>query len=70
MSKIKKLSIQSIEKFKIKLPKKKQLIKDFDPLFQQIEKLQTELKEADTLYKKLIKELSEEAIPPNKQSNN
>lgn len=52
---------------KIKLPKNKQLIKDFDPLFQQIEKLQTELKEADTLYKKLIKELSEEAIPPNKQ---
>ena len=70
MSTIKKLSIQSIEKFKIKLPKNKQLIKDFDPLFQQIEKLQTELKEADTLYKKLIKELSEEAIPPNKQTDN
>ena len=55
------------EKIKIKLPKNKQLIKDFDPLFQQIEKLQTELKDADTLYKKLIKELSEEAIPSNKE---
>ena len=55
------------EKIKIKLPKNKQLIKDFDPLFQQIEKLQTELKDADALYKKLIKELSEEAIPSNKE---
>ena len=52
---------------KIKLPKNKQLIKDFDPLFQQIETLQTELKEAETQYKQFIKELSEEAIPPNKQ---
>jgi type I restriction-modification system DNA methylase subunit len=52
---------------KLKLPKNKQLIKDFEPLFQQIETLQTELKEAEELYKKLIKELSEEAIPSNKQ---
>ena len=52
---------------KLKLPKNKQLIKDFDPLFQQIETLQTELKEAEELYKKLIKELSEEAMPSNKQ---
>jgi restriction endonuclease S subunit len=50
-------------KLKIKLPKNKQLIKDFEPLFQQIETLQTELKEAEELYKKFIKELSEEAIP-------
>ena len=56
-----------IEKLKIKLPKNKQLIKDFEPLFQQIETLQIELKEAEELYKKLIKELSEEAIPSNKQ---
>jgi restriction endonuclease S subunit len=52
---------------KLKIPKNKQLIKDFDPLFQQIETLQTELKEADELFKKLIKELSEEAMPSNKQ---
>ena len=50
-------------KLKIKLPKNKQLIKDFEPLFQQIETLQTELKEAEELYKKFIKELAEEAIP-------
>ena len=63
MSTIKKLSIQSIEKLKIKIPKDKKLIKDFEPLFEEIEKLQTELKEADSQYKQFIKELSEEAIP-------
>ena len=63
----KNLSYDFLIKFKIKIPKNKQLIKDFDPLFQQIETLQTELKEAEELYKKLIKELSEEAIPSNKQ---
>lgn len=63
----KKMGKADLCKFKIKLPKNKQLIKDFDPLFQQIETLQTELKEADELYKKLIKELSEEAMPSNKQ---
>jgi type I restriction-modification system DNA methylase subunit len=56
-----------LKTFKLKIPKNKQLIKDFDPLFQQIETLQTELKEAEELYKKLIKELSEEAMPSNKQ---
>ena len=52
---------------KIKIPKNKQLIKDLEPLFQEIEKLQIEMKEAESQYKKLIKELSEEAIPSNKQ---
>jgi len=63
----KNLSYDFLIKFKIKIPKNKQLIKDFNPLFQQIETLQTELKEAEELYKKLIKELSEEAMPSNKQ---
>ena len=67
---VKFIKIPELRSIKLKLPKNKQLIKDFEPLFQQIEKLQTELKEADSEYKKLIKELSEEAIPPNKQSNN
>ena len=66
-STIKGISKENLSTIKIKLPKNKQLIKDFDPLFQQIETLQTELKEAEELYKKLIKELSEEAIPSNKQ---
>ena len=52
---------------KIKIPKNIKLIKDLDPLFQEIEKLQTEMKETETLYKQLIKELAEEAIPSNKQ---
>ena len=67
MSTIKKLSIQSIEKFKIKIPKNKKLIKDIEPIFEELEKLQTEMKDAESQYKKLIKELSEEAIPSNKQ---
>ena len=48
---------------KIKIPKNKQLIKDLKPTFDEIEKLLTEVKEAEILYNKLIKELSEEAIP-------
>ena len=54
-------------KLKINIPKNKKLIKDFDLLFQEIEKLQIEIKEAELEYKKLIKELSEEAILSNKQ---
>jgi hypothetical protein len=52
---------------KIPIPKNKKLIKDLDPVFQEIAKLQSEMKEAESQYKKLIKELSEEAIPSNKQ---
>ena len=51
------------EKIKIKIPKNKQLIQDLEPKFQQIETLQTEVKKAEELYKKYIKDLSEEAIP-------
>ena len=63
MTTIKKLSIQSIEKFKIKIPKNKQHIKDLEPAFEEIEKLQGEVGEAETLYNNLIKELSDEAMP-------
>jgi hypothetical protein len=51
--------------FKIKIPKNKQSINDLEPLFQDIEILQMEMKEAESQYKQLIKELSEEAIPSN-----
>ena len=61
------LKISEVKKLKIKIPKNKKLIKDLDPLFQEIEKLHSEMKEAESQYKKLIKELSEEAIPSNKQ---
>jgi len=51
------------EKIKIKIPINKQIIQDLEETFQQIETLQNEVKNADVLYKKLIQELSQEAIP-------
>ena len=53
-----------LKNIKLKIPKNKQLIKDLEPTFNQIETLQNEVKNADTLYKQLIQELSNEAIPP------
>ena len=58
----KNLDIQQFKKIKISIPKNKQLIDDLDTTFNEIEKLKKEVKEADELYKKLIKELGEEAI--------
>ena len=66
-STIKHSSKERLSKIKLKIPKDIKLIKEFNPLFQKIEKLQLEITEEDTHYKKLIKELSEEAIPINKQ---
>ena len=48
------------------LPKNKKLIENLEPLFQNIEKLQTKLKDAELEYNKVIKELASEAIPTNK----
>jgi restriction endonuclease S subunit len=62
---IPKLTKEKLIKIKIKIPKNKQLIKDLEPTFDEIEKLQKEVKEAETLYNQLIKELSDEAIPAN-----
>ena len=62
-STIKGISKENLSKIKIKIPKNKQLINDLEPTFDDIEKLQEEVKEAETLYNQLIKELSEEAIP-------
>ena len=47
---------------KIKLPKNKQLIEDMEPTFQEIEQLQEEVKNADTLYHQYLEELGQEAI--------
>jgi restriction endonuclease S subunit len=57
------LNKENIKKFKILLPKNKQLIQDLEPTFQRIEILQDEVKASDTLYKNLIRELSLEALP-------
>ena len=56
------LNMNLFNNIKIKIPKNKKLIKNIDKYAQKIEKLQTEMKEAELQYKKLIKEFSEEAI--------
>jgi type I restriction enzyme S subunit len=50
-------------KIKIKIPKNKQLIQELETTFQQIETLQNEVNNAEVLYKQLIQELSQEAMP-------
>jgi restriction endonuclease S subunit/type I restriction-modification system DNA methylase subunit len=62
------ISKGQLSKIKIKIPKNKILIQELENTFQQIETLQYEVKVADELYKQLIQELSQEAIP--QQSNN
>ena len=49
-------------KLKIQIPKNKQLIQDLEPKFQEIEKLQEEIKVAEELYRQYIDELGKEAI--------
>jgi type I restriction-modification system DNA methylase subunit len=56
---------EKLIKMKLLIPKNKQLINDLEPTFDEIEKLQEEVKQAETLYNQLIKELSDEAIPHN-----
>lgn len=62
-STLKCMTKTALSKIKIKIPKNKQLIQDLEPTFDEIEKLQGEVKEAEMLYNKLIKDLSNEAIP-------
>lgn len=57
------ISKSQLSKIKIHIPKNNQIIQDLEPTFQEIETLQTEMKEAEIEYKRLIKELSQEAIP-------
>jgi len=56
------LSISILKNMKIKIPKNKQLIKDLEPTFEEIESLQGKIKENEELYQQYIKELGEEAI--------
>ena len=64
-STIKHSSKSELEKIKIKIPKNKNLISDLEPTFQEVERLQNEIKDAETLFNKYIKELGEEAIKTN-----
>ena len=59
---IKGISKTKLEEFKIKLPKDKSLIDNLQPLFNEIEVLQKEIKELDDIYNKCLNELSTSAI--------
>lgn len=48
---------------RINLPKNRQLIADLEPVFEEIERLQQEIKVADELYQSRIQELAKEAMP-------
>jgi len=63
------LKMTDVKLIKIKIPKNKKLIQNLEPLFEEIEKLESEVKDAELKYKQFIKELSEEAIPTNVQVN-
>ena len=63
-------SVKILKSIKIKIPKNKKLMKDLEPNFEKIENLQEEVKNAGNLYEQYIKDLSEEAIPQNKQLEN
>jgi type I restriction enzyme S subunit len=52
------------KKIKIPIPKNKQLITDLESVFAEIELLHEDVRVAEELYKQLIQELSNEAIPP------
>jgi type I restriction-modification system DNA methylase subunit len=59
------ININLFEQFKIKIPKNKKLIDKMEPLFKEVEQLQTDIKKVEEKYNKLIQELSNEAIPKN-----
>lgn len=63
------ISKSQLSKLKIKIPKNKQLIQDLESTFQQIETLQNDVKTADKLYKQIIQDLSEDAIPTQTKTN-
>jgi len=52
----------SIISLKFKIPKNKQLIKDMEPQFQELEQLYIDVDNADKKYKQLINDLRNESI--------
>lgn len=57
------LNKEILQNIFIAIPKNKQLIKDLEPTFQEIENLQHDIQVAEKRYKQYIQELSEEAMP-------
>jgi restriction endonuclease S subunit len=51
-----------LENFKISIPKDKELINNLQPLFDEVEELQKEIKELNETYNNQLKELGKEAI--------
>jgi hypothetical protein len=58
------IDINRLKSIKIPIPKNKELITDLESVFAEIKKLQEDVRIAEELYKQLIQELSNEAIPP------
>jgi hypothetical protein len=61
---VKFIKIPDLRGIKIPIPKNKQLITDLESVFAEIELLHEDVRQAEELYKQLIQELSNEAIPP------
>jgi type I restriction-modification system DNA methylase subunit len=58
----KNINMNLLKEIKIKLPMDKSLIDNFQPLFDEVEKLQKEIKELDETYNNYLQELSKSAI--------
>jgi len=56
------ISKTDLNNINISIPKDKELIDNLEPSFSKIEKLQEKINKNDNLYKKYVKELSDEAI--------
>ena len=61
-STIKHTSKTKLNEIKIKLPKDKTLIDNLEPLFNEVEEIQKEIKNLDENYNKYLQELSKSAI--------
>jgi len=67
---IKGISKRKLEDFKIKLPKDKSLIDNLQPLFNEVEVLQKEIKDLNETYNQYLQELSKAAIKNQEILNN
>ena len=56
------MKISTLEEIKISIPKDKELINNLQPLFDEVEELQKEIKELNETYNNQLKELGKEAI--------
>jgi type I restriction-modification system DNA methylase subunit len=57
------ISKTTLSELSVRVPINRELITEMEPMFQELERLQQEVQEAEKLYKQYIKELSHEAMP-------